>query len=97
LIAGDQTGERQLPIRARSPAGPVAGAATYLDGLTAHKTVGGLPCLRSPKQPQHPTPVTLSAPPDGSAETLAPHFHAVISVRDLVVGDVMVDGSVRVE
>jgi hypothetical protein len=41
--------------------------------------------------------VTLSAPPDGSAETLKAHFHAGIWVRDLMVGDVMVDGSVRME
>jgi hypothetical protein len=84
-------------MRARSPAGPVAGAATYLDALAAHKTFDGLPCLRSPKQPQHPTPVTLSAPPDGLAEapTANRHFHAGISVLVpgwLRSGDMMVDG-----
>src|SRR5215211_1992808 len=87
VLRGRQTGERQLPIRARSPAGPVARAATYLDGLAAHKTQDGLPCLRSPMSPQHPTPATLGAPPDGPAESAARIFHAGIWDRQRTVKD----------
>jgi hypothetical protein len=91
---GRPDGRTTITDSGSQPSRPVAGAATYLDGLSAHKTFDGLPYLRSPKQPQHPTQTTLRAPPDGLAEGADRHFHAGISVRDLVVGDGMVDGSV---
>jgi hypothetical protein len=47
---GDEAGERHLRIRARSPPGSVAGAASYTSGLSAQKSAR-LPNLRSPSEP----------------------------------------------
>ena len=47
---GDQTGEQHLRIRARSPTGSVAGAASYVNGLSAQGANRGLPHLRSPTE-----------------------------------------------
>jgi hypothetical protein len=70
---GDQTGERHLRIRARSPTGSVAGAASYVNGLSAQGANHGLPHLRSPHEsPSVRYPATLNTPPDTTTTIFAP-------------------------
>lgn len=71
---GDQTGERHLRIRARSPTGSVAGAASYVNGLSAQGANRGLPALRSPTKAPASDTSDANTPPDEPQRP--PHHHS---------------------
>jgi hypothetical protein len=77
---GDQTGERHLRIRARSPTGSVAGAASYVNGLSAQGANRGLPALRSPtKAPASDTNDAKHATGHDHHDPRAHHSHTGMS------------------
>ena len=72
-------GERQLRIRARGTRGSVAGAARYIDELTAQGERVGLPTQRTPMKPQHPRRPTLRTTPDATAAPRPPSSYRYIA------------------
>src|SRR5688572_26478588 len=78
--SGEQ--ERHLRIRARSAPGQVAGAASYTNGLSAHKNSSACPTTFS-QSPCPGTPATLRTPPDSTGATPKPILMPVHHVLGL--------------
>src|SRR5262249_13515850 len=78
---GDATGERQLRIRAHGTAGSVAGAATYVNRLTAQEASRPAQSAFSHQSPSTRRLPTLPAPTDKQATTPPADFHTGMNVK----------------
>ena len=72
---GDKAGKRHVRMRAHGTSGPVAGAAGYTNGLSAHKKRAAYSSCVLPRSPI-PERATLPVAPDGPVRSSEADSHA---------------------